>query len=72
VAQGSAADGAEVQTIGLPEGSLVISILRDGTGFVPLSDSVIEAGDEVLVVLDTGLEEKVSAPFRARQESTAG
>ena len=72
VAQGSAADGAEVKDIGLPEGSLVISILRDGTGFVPLSDSVIEAGDEVLVVLDTGLEEKVSAPFRARQESPAG
>jgi trk system potassium uptake protein len=72
VAAGSAADGAEVKDIGLPEGSLVISILRDGTGFVPLSDSVIEAGDEVLVVLDTGLEEKVSAPFRARQESAAG
>jgi len=72
VASGSAADGAEVKDIGLPEGSLVISILRDGTGFVPLSDSVIEAGDEVLVVLDTGLEEKVSAPFRARQESTTG
>jgi trk system potassium uptake protein len=72
VARGSAADGAEVKDIGLPEGSLVISILRDGTGFVPLSDSVIEAGDEVLIVLDTGLEEKVSAPFRARQESPAG
>jgi trk system potassium uptake protein len=71
VASGSAADGAEVKDIGLPEGSLVISILRDGTGFVPLSDSVIEAGDEVLVVLDTGLEEKVSAPFRAHQESAA-
>jgi trk system potassium uptake protein TrkA len=72
VARDSAADGSEVKDIGLPEGSLVISILRDGTGFVPLSDSVIEAGDEVLVVLDTGLEEKVSAPFRARQESPAG
>jgi trk system potassium uptake protein TrkA len=71
VARGSPADGAEVKDIGLPEGSLVISILRDGTGFVPLSDSVIEAGDEVLVVLDTGLEEKVSAPFRAHQESAA-
>ena len=71
VAPGSPADGAEVRNIGLPEGSLVISILRDGTGFVPLSDSVIEAGDEVLVVLDTGLEEKVSAPFRAREGSPA-
>ena len=71
VAPGSAADGAMVKDIGLPEGSLVISILRDGTGFVPLSDSVIEAGDEVLVVLDSGLEEKVSAPFRTREGSPA-
>ncbi|MDQ3935053.1 MAG: TrkA family potassium uptake protein [Actinomycetota bacterium] len=71
VQSGSSADGAMVKEIGLPEGSLIISILRDGTGFVPLSDSTIEAGDEVLVVLDTGLEEKVSAPFRARQESAA-
>jgi trk system potassium uptake protein TrkA len=67
VARGSHADGTMVKDIGLPEGSLVISILRDGTGFVPLSDSVIESGDEVLIVLDSGLEEKVSAPFRARE-----
>jgi trk system potassium uptake protein TrkA len=71
VQSGAAADGARVQDIGLPEGSLVISILRDGTGFVPLSDSVIEAGDEVLIVLDSGLEEKVSLPFRAREGSAA-
>jgi trk system potassium uptake protein len=64
VAQGSHADGAMVKDLGLPDGSLAISILRDGTGFVPLADSVVEAGDEVLVVLDTGLEDKVSARFR--------
>jgi trk system potassium uptake protein TrkA len=65
VAKGSQADGAQVKDLGLPDGSLAISILRDGTGFVPLADSVVEAGDEVLVVLDTGLEDKVSARFRA-------
>ena len=56
VAPGSAADGTKVQDLGLPDGSLVISILRDGSGFVPLGDSVVEAGDEVLLVLDIGLE----------------
>jgi trk system potassium uptake protein TrkA len=65
VSKGSDADGAMVKDLGLPDGSLAISILRDGTGFVPLADSVVEAGDEVLVVLDTGLEDKVSARFRA-------
>ena len=33
------------------------------TGFVPPADSVIEAGDEVLLVLDTGLEDKVTERF---------
>jgi trk system potassium uptake protein TrkA len=60
VSEGSFADGKEVQELGLPDGSLVIAILRDGTGFVPLADSVVEAGDELLLVLDTGLEEKIT------------
>jgi trk system potassium uptake protein TrkA len=60
IQDGSFADGKEVQALGLPDGSLVIAILRDGTGFVPLADSVVEAGDELLLVLDTGLEEKIT------------
>jgi trk system potassium uptake protein TrkA len=71
VAQGSAADGAEIKDLGLPDGSLAISILRDGTGFVPLADSVVEAGDEVLVVLDKGLEDKVSSRFKAPEGGAA-
>src|SRR5829696_7552762 len=63
VPQGSPADGTQVRDLGIPEGSLVISILRDGTGFVPLADSQVKAGDEVLLVLDTGLEDKVTERF---------
>ena len=59
----SPAAGRRVADVTLPEGALVISVLRDGAGFVPLADSVIEAGDEVLLVLDTGLEEKVTERF---------
>src|ERR1700757_4338116 len=36
--------GETVSGIALPEGSLIISVLRDGTGFVPKADTVIEAG----------------------------
>jgi trk system potassium uptake protein len=71
VASGSAADGVAVKDLGLPDGSLVISILRDGAGFVPLADSVVEAGDEVLLVLDTGLESKITARFAAQGEQAA-
>ncbi len=55
--------GIPVSEIKLPEGSLIISVLRDGSGFVPKSDTVIEAGDEVLLVLDPGLEEAITAYF---------
>jgi trk system potassium uptake protein TrkA len=55
--------GETVANIALPEGSLIISVLREGSGFVPKADTVIEAGDEVLLVLDPGLEETITAFF---------
>jgi trk system potassium uptake protein TrkA len=71
VQEGSFADGKEVRELGLPDGSLVIAILRDRTGFVPLADSVVEAGDELLLVLDTGLEDKITARLAASPEPPA-
>jgi len=65
VAPDSPAAGKLVKDLGLPDGSLVIAIMREGTGFVPLADSLIEAGDEVLLVLDTGLEDRVAARFQS-------
>ncbi len=55
--------GQRVADISLPEGSLIISVLRGGTGFVPKADTTIEEGDEVLLVLDPGLEEAITAYF---------
>jgi trk system potassium uptake protein TrkA len=63
VSEGAPAAGALVSELGLPEGALVISVLRDGSGFVPKADTVVEAGDEVLVVLDPGLEDAITAQF---------
>jgi trk/ktr system potassium uptake protein len=60
--------GETVAAIDLPDGSLIISVLRDGSGFVPKADTVIEAGDEVLLVLDPGLEETIT-PFFASNGS---
>ena len=71
VRTGSRACGREVRDLGVPDGALVISILRDGTGFVPLADSVIEEGDEVLLVLDTGLEDKITALFEPPSDQRA-
>jgi trk system potassium uptake protein TrkA len=49
--------GQRVGDLEMPEGSLLISVLREGRGFVPGADTVLEAGDEVLAVLDPGREE---------------
>ena len=63
VADGAPAAGRRVADVALPDGALVISVLRDGSGFVPKSDTVVEAGDEVLVVLDPGLEQDITRAF---------
>jgi trk system potassium uptake protein TrkA len=63
VADDAPAAGRKVIDIDLPDGSLIISVLREGGGMVPKGDTVIEAGDEVLLVLDTGLEADITAQF---------
>jgi len=63
VADESPAAGLEVQQLDMPEGSLVISVLRPGGGFVPKADTVIRGGDEVLIVLDPGLEPAITEQF---------
>jgi trk system potassium uptake protein TrkA len=63
VGQGATAAGRKVAEVELPDGSLIISVLRNGRGFVPKADTVIDAGDEVLLVLDPGLEERITAQF---------
>ncbi len=55
--------GERVADIALPEGSLIISVLRENEGFVPKGDTVIEGGDGVLLVLDPGLEPSITAYF---------
>ena len=55
--------GQRVGDLELPEGSLLISVLREGAGFVPGPDTMLEAGDEVLAVLDPGVEEELKSYF---------
>ena len=71
VVAGAPAAGKRVEEVPLPEGSLIISVLRGGAGFVPKSDTVIEAGDEVLLILDPGLESAITPQF-TRNGASAG
>jgi trk system potassium uptake protein TrkA len=63
--------GQKVIDIHLPEGSLIISVLRGGAGFVPKPDTVIEEADEVLLVLDPGLEEAITIFFAPNGQAAA-
>ena len=64
--------GQRVGDLQMPEGSLLISVLRDGRGFVPGPETVLEAGDEVLAVLDPGSEEDLKNFFAADGANGAG
>ena len=55
--------GKRVADLTMPEGSLLISVLRDGGGFVPTPETELQSGDEVLAVLDPGLEEDLKTFF---------
>ena len=63
VGEGSEAANARVHDVVLPDGALIISVLRSGAGFVPQEDTVIHAGDQVLLILDPGLESQITPQF---------
>jgi trk system potassium uptake protein TrkA len=63
VTDGAPAAGRRIDDLELPDGCLVVSVLRNGTGFVPKAETVIEIGDEVLAVLNPGDEAAVCALF---------
>ena len=60
----SGVTGRRVGDLHMPEGSLLISVLRAGKGFVPNADTVLEEGDEVLAVLDPGKEDELKVLVR--------
>ena len=72
VAEDAPTAGKRIDEVSMPDGSLIISILRGGEGFVPKSDTVIEPADEVLVVLDPGLEEEITRQFASEGAATSG
>jgi trk system potassium uptake protein TrkA len=72
VQSGAPAAGLRVGEVQLPQGSLVISVLRAGRGFVPTPETVVEAGDQVLLVLDSGLEDQITPVFSSNGADGVG
>jgi trk/ktr system potassium uptake protein len=72
VTEAAPAVAKQIGELQLPEGCLVVSVLRDGTGFVPKADTVIQPGDEVLAVLSPGDEPALVEVFAPRPEESGG
>ncbi len=71
VSPDSSAEGAAVRDLELPDGSLLISIVRDGHGFIPRADSVVQAADKVMIALEMGLEDEIMQRFGAAGSEAA-
>jgi len=63
IEEGSPVAGKRVADLEMPAGSLLISVLRDGRGTVPTGETVLEAGDEILAVLEESVEAQVTSFF---------
>ncbi|HET9185537.1 MAG TPA: TrkA C-terminal domain-containing protein, partial [Solirubrobacterales bacterium] len=68
----SGVTGRRVGDLSMPEGSLLISVLRAGKGFVPTADTVLQEGDEILAVLDPGKEEDLKQLFNPEGNGSNG
>jgi len=55
----SPSNGREISEIGLPRDSTVVAVLREGHVIVPRGDTVLRAGDEVLVLTTPEAEDDV-------------
>ena len=51
--------GRSVEALSLPEGSRLISVMRDGRAEIAVGSTVLEAGDQVLAILESGKEDEL-------------
>jgi len=52
-----------VDEISLPEGALLISILRDTHALIPQGSTELKAGDQILAILEPGMEDELTRLF---------
>jgi trk system potassium uptake protein TrkA len=55
--EGSPAEGRALSEIGFPRGATVVALVRDGHVVVPRSDTILDIGDEVLLLASAQIED---------------
>jgi len=59
LAESSPADGVTVADLGVPRDATVVAVVRDDRLVVPRGDTILKAGDEVLLLVTGEAEEAV-------------
>ncbi len=59
VDKGAACEGKRVHAVRLPEGARLISVVRDGRAEIASEETQLEAGDQVLAILEPGKEDEL-------------
>jgi trk system potassium uptake protein TrkA len=59
IGKGSACEGKKVDAVRLPDGARLISVVRDGKAEIADADTKLEAGDQVLAILESGKEDEL-------------
>jgi trk system potassium uptake protein TrkA len=57
VDKGAACEGKRIDAVRLPEGARLISVVRDGRAELAGEETLLEAGDQVLAILEPGKED---------------
>jgi trk/ktr system potassium uptake protein len=66
VNKGSACEGKKVAAVRLPEGARLISVVRDGKAEIADQDTELQAGDQVLAILESGKEDELRSVLHGR------
>lgn len=60
LAEGSPLDGKTIEELHVPRDATVVAVLRNGRLIVPRGDTLLRAGDEVIVLVTTDSEDEVN------------
>jgi trk system potassium uptake protein TrkA len=63
LAEDSPAAGTAIADLGFPRDATVVAVVRDDRLVVPRGDTVLQTGDEVLVLVTADAEESVEGLF---------
>src|SRR3954449_8936492 len=72
LADGSPAAGTAIAELGVPRDATIVAVIRERHVIVPRGETVIQAGDEVLMLVTPDTEGEVKTLFVGQPQSAAG